>query len=249
MTDITLVTVNWNQRPCVELLLKSYVRYHYRGEPLKLLLIDNGSTDDSKEWLIKNEIPFVDLHNNLGHENALNYVYNDIKTKYVLLNDTDVEYTELCDLGEGIYDYVWRMEVEGCDSCGELIDHNYINDIKIKDRISPWIWIFNIKKMHESGVKYFRDPKCENWTYDVGSWQWEKMKEIGINNLKMVRFKGNQDEDLISMRYDRLNHIGKVSWDLSKHGDREGEVMKRRAYINDRLKLYQDIDLQNKFTV
>ena len=240
MNNITLTSVNWNQQPCVELLLKSYVRHHYTGEPLKLRLVDNGSTDGSPEWLHENKIPFTQSVENIGHENALNCIYNTISTKYCLLNDTDVEYHS------NIFGYLEEMKGD-IISVGELIDKNYMNDVKIKDRISPWVWLFDIDAMRNNGVKYFRDPSVEDWTYDVGSWHWEQMKTLGYGNFNLSRKPGNQDEDLISMRYGCVDHIGKVSWNLDNHGDRYGEVMRRRAYIKERLKLYEDVDLTGKF--
>lgn len=240
MNEITLTTVNWNQQPCVELLLKSYVKHHYTGKPLKLMLVDNGSTDGSQEWLQKNEIPFVSLPENVGHENGLNHVYNEIGTKYCLLNDTDVEYHS------NVFGYIDELNDE-CISIGELIDKNYMNDIHIKDRISPWFWLFDIGKMRDNGVKYFRDPKVEDWTYDVGSWHWEQMRNLGFTNFNISRKPGNQDEDLVSMRYGCADHIGKVSWNLDNHGDRYSEVMRRRQYVKERLELYKDINIKNKF--
>jgi len=240
MKDVTLVTVNWNQQPCVELLLKSYVKHHYTGEPLKLMLVDNASTDNSQDWLFENEIPYVGLPENVGHENGLNHIYNDIKTKYILLNDTDVEYHT------NVFGYLDEMK-DNCISVGELIDKNYMNDIHIKDRISPWFWLYDISEMHKAGIKYFRDPKEEDWTLDVASWQWLKMKELGFTNFNLSRKPGNQDNDLVSMQYGCIDHIGKVSWNLENHGDRYSEVMRRRQYVKDRLELYKDIDLKGKF--
>lgn len=239
--EITLTTVNWNQQPCVELLLKSYVKHHYKGRPLKLMLVDNGSTDNSKEWLKENEIPFLDLQINVGHENGLNLVYKTIKTKHCLLNDTDVEYHD------NVYGLLNHLK-DNCISAGELINANYINDIKIKDRISPWFWLFDIQKMIKNGVEVFRDPNCEDWTYDVGSFHWEVMQGLGFSNLNIPRKMGHQDNDLVSMVYGKFDHIGKVSWDIDyKHTDRYSEVMRRRMYVKERVALYKDIDLKGKF--
>jgi len=240
MKDVTLVTCNWNQQPCVELLLKSYVKYHYAGEPLKLVLVDNGSMDNSKRWLIENEIPFLDLMINVGHENGLNLIYKGVKTKYCLLNDTDVEYHD------NVFGYIDKLN-DVCISAGELIDNNYMGNAKVKDRISPWFWLFDISKMRELGTEVFRDSRCEDWSYDVGSWHWEKMKEFGFDNLNIPRKHWNQDSEIVSMPYDKFDHIGKVSWDLSNHGDRYSEVLRRRQYIKERLELYKDIDLKGKF--
>lgn len=239
MNDLTLLCVNWNQQPCIELLLKSYVQHHYVDEPLKLLLVDNGSKDGSKEWLNLSNIPFVDLHNNIGHENAINLVYDDIKTKYCLLVDSDVEF-----LGN-VFGYLDYFK-DGCISAGELIDKNFINQIKIKDRISPWFWLFDISKMKKAIVKTFRTK--EDWTYDVGSEYWEKMRDAGFTNHNIERIAGDQDGDLISMRYQKFNHIGKTSWDIyGKHQDRIGEVERRRNYVLQKLNYYKEVDLTDKF--
>ena len=240
MKDLTLVTCNWNQQPCVELLLKSYVKHHYTGEPLKLMLVDNASTDGSQDWLYENGIPFVRSESNVGHENALNAIYNDIKTKYIILNDTDVEYHA------NVFGYLEKMK-DNCISVGELIDNNYMNDIHIKDRISPWFWMYDISEMHKAGIKYFRDPAEEDWTLDVASWQWLKMKELGYTNFNIPRKHWNQDNEVVSMPYEKFEHIGKVSWNLENHGDRYSEVMRRRQYVKERIELYKNIDLKGKF--
>lgn len=241
MNDICLISVNWNNRPALELLLKSYVRHHYTGAPLKVLIADNNSDDNSRNFLIENEVPFIFFEKNIGHENALNELYTKVKAKYCLLNDTDIEYKG------NVYDYLQYMNGK-CISVGELIDKNVMNGIKIQDRISPWFWIFDVHLMWENLVKVFRDPKVEDWTYDVGSWHWEQMKTRGFTNHNIERWGGNQDSDLISMRYDKYDHIGKVSWDIyEKHQDRIDEVLRRREYIKMRLEHYSDIDLKKKF--
>lgn len=240
MKDLTLVTVNWNQQPCLELLLKSYVKYHYKWEKLMVMIVDNGSTDGSKEWLKENEIPFLDLQVNVGHENGLNLIYKQIKTQYCLLNDTDIEYHG------NVYQYLEQMK-DNIISVGEMIDNNYMQQTKIKDRITPWFWLFDIIKMRENGIEVFRDSNCEDWTYDVGSWHWEQMKNIGFENFNIPRKHWNQDTEIVSMPYEKFDHIGKVSWNLDNHGDRYSEVMRRRMYVKERASLYKDIDLKGKF--
>ncbi len=188
----------------------------------------------------ENEIPYIPLAKNEGHENALNRVYNLIETKYCLLNDSDVEYKA------NVYGYLDEMK-GSCVSVGELIDNNYINQDKVKDRISPWFWLFDISEMHKAGVKYFRDPLVEDWSYDVGSYHWEQMRNLGFTNFNLPRKHWNQDNAIVSMPYEKFDHIGKVSWNLKNHSDRYSEVMQRRDYVKERLLFYQDIDLRGKF--
>lgn len=87
----------------------------------------------------------------------------------------------------------------------------------------------------------------EDWTYDVGSWHWEQIKNMGFENFNTPRKHWDQDNEIVSMPYDKLDHIGKVSWNLNNHGDRYSEVMRRRQYVKERLELYKDIDLRGKF--
>src|SRR6267154_3598277 len=95
-SDTSLFVINWNNRPCLELLLKSYVRHHYNGEPLKLILGDNASQDSSLEFCIENQIPFYREPTNIGHEQLVDKLYPRIATKYVLLVDSDILFYENC---------------------------------------------------------------------------------------------------------------------------------------------------------
>lgn len=239
MNDLTLVTVNWNQREVLELMLKSYVHHHYNREPLKLIVVDNGSEDDSKSWLSHYNIPFLSLTKNVWHEPALNLVFPFINTKYCLLNDTDIEYLD------NVYDYLNAFD-DTCKSAGEYIDWDCYHDQKIKPRISPWFMLWELQAAKDKGIEKWREG--DNWVYDVGSWYTERLQEVGFTNHNIPRYPGNQDSDLISMRYPKYNHLGKTSWDIyNQHPDRVGEVEMRRNYVKTRLALYEGIDLRNKF--
>jgi len=45
--DVVLLTV----KNALEMTLKSYVRWHFKDKPLPICVIDNGSEDDSIEWM------------------------------------------------------------------------------------------------------------------------------------------------------------------------------------------------------
>lgn len=242
MIDISLISVNWNNRPCLELMLKSYVKHH-PAYPLKVVIVDNGSTDGSKEWLKENHMPFVDLPENLGHENALNHVFPHINAKWVQLVDTD-----------WIFEAETHQRIDNLHraafvSWGEYIDNQWYEAIKIHNRVSPWFWAFDYRWVRQIGVDVFRDPECEDWTIDVGSWLTARMlKESPHGHANMMRQPGDQDRDLISMVYPGVgSHIGKCSWDIEQHMDRFDEVMRRREWVLDKLKEYDHIELAGKF--
>jgi glycosyltransferase involved in cell wall biosynthesis len=240
MKDLTLLSVNWNQQPCIELLLKSFAKHHYEGEPINLILVDNNSQDDSREWMTENGIPFVALEDNIGHENAINHVYPNINQRNVLLCDSDIEFHD------NIYDYVYYLRGR-CVALGEFVV-NYFEQTRLKDRISPWFTLFDIQTIKANGINLYRDPECKDWTYDVGSWFFEQMAQKDLQSHYIHRLPGNQDNDLVSMKYERFWHWGKVSWDVhGQHGDRITEVISRRKAIKERLELYKYVDLKGKF--
>ncbi len=240
MQDITLVSVNWNNKTVMELMLKSFVKYHYKGEPLKLVLVDNGSDDGSKEWLKENKIPFFDFIINHGHEQSINIIYSCIYTKYALLCDTDVEFLE------NVYDKYLPFLNDTCKVAGELITGDQLN-APIKPRIGAWFFMFDIEAMKEKEVNIFRD-EC-GWDYDVGSWMTEKIFENGFTHHQIDRKKGNIDTDVLGMDYGSHIHFGKLSWNVANHMDREWEINMRMDYIKERLKDYDDIDLKGKFII
>ena len=68
--------------------------------------------------------------------------------------------------------------------------------------------------------------------------------KTGFTIYHIPRLNKDIDHELISMRYDGFNHIGKVSWDIPLHMDREFEVLRRRKYIVERLKLFEHVYLK-----
>lgn len=237
--DVTLVVVNFSQRPAMELMLKTYVIHHYHGEKLKLILVDNASTDDSFEWLQENKIPFFPMGQNLGHEQSLNFIFDEIKTKYCLIADTDVEFLS------NVYDKYLPFLNDTCKIAGDYIMGDQLN-APVKPRVGAWFLLTDIAAAKDKGLKTFRDK--DDWSYDVLSQYTEFVLENGFTIHHITRLNKDIDHEIISMKYDGFDHIGKVSWDVeTKHRDREYEVTRRRAYILHRLEIYENIDLKNKF--
>lgn len=87
----TIIIPNYNglsfMEPCFESLKNQTAR------DFKVLVVDNGSTDGSVEWLKERGIPSVFLKENTGFSGAVNTGIRAADTPYVLLlnNDTRVE--------------------------------------------------------------------------------------------------------------------------------------------------------------
>lgn len=88
---VTIIIPNYNglvfMEPCFAALGRQvYTEY-------EILVVDNGSTDGSVEWLKTHGIPSIFLETNTGFSGAVNVGIRAAKTPYVLLlnNDTEAE--------------------------------------------------------------------------------------------------------------------------------------------------------------
>lgn len=90
--SIAVVILNWNGRHHLEQFLPSVIRTEYPN--YQLWVIDNGSTDDSLEWLAAHHpttVKVVSLQSNSGYAGGYNEGLKHIEADvYVLLN-SDVE--------------------------------------------------------------------------------------------------------------------------------------------------------------
>lgn len=87
----TIIIPNYNglkfMEPCFAALKKQTVTDY------KILVVDNGSTDGSVEWLKEHEIPSIFLPENTGFTGAVNVGIQEADTPFVILlnNDTTVD--------------------------------------------------------------------------------------------------------------------------------------------------------------
>lgn len=91
MIRTTIIIPNYNglkfMEPCMAALERQTCR------DFDILVVDNGSTDGSVEWLKEREIPAVFLPENTGFSGAVNVGIRAARTPYVILlnNDTEAE--------------------------------------------------------------------------------------------------------------------------------------------------------------
>lgn len=89
-SKVSLVLLNWNGRHWLEKFLPSVISF---SEQSKIVVADNGSTDDSVHWLKENH-PNVELMvnaDNLGYAGGYDRVLKNIDTEFAVLMNTDIQ--------------------------------------------------------------------------------------------------------------------------------------------------------------
>ncbi len=95
--ELTIIILNYNTQDWVENCLVSLERFHIHDSKLntKIVVVDNGSKDGSAA-LIKKHFPWVDLvetGKNLGFAGGNNIALRKSKSTYVMLLNSDAEFT------------------------------------------------------------------------------------------------------------------------------------------------------------
>jgi hypothetical protein len=135
LEDVTLLTASFNTRLALELMLKSFASLH--EGPLKVFVVDNGSTDGTVEFLKENGIPHLALDANIGHAPAVEIGLGYCHTKYVLLVDTDVRFT--------------RSVFSGAIQVGSPV----LGEVDPSaDRIDPAFCLFDWEQLKARGVNF-----------------------------------------------------------------------------------------------
>ena len=93
MARLSVVILNWNGRRHLERYLPSVVA-HTAGDA-EVVVADNGSTDDSLQWLrlTHPDVMVIRLDRNYGFAGGYNRALKEVDSEYVLLLNSDVEVT------------------------------------------------------------------------------------------------------------------------------------------------------------
>lgn len=90
MNDVAVVILNWNGRQFLELFLPIVVA---RSGDAKIWVVDNGSNDDSVNYLETNfkTVNLLKLDSNYGYTGGYNKALDAIEAKYYVLLNSDIE--------------------------------------------------------------------------------------------------------------------------------------------------------------
>ncbi len=92
MTEIAVVILNWNTRRQLETFLPGVIE-HSQEEGTEVVVADNGSTDDSVDYIKKHHpgIRLIEFDKNYGFTGGYNRALRQIDAKYYMLLNSDVE--------------------------------------------------------------------------------------------------------------------------------------------------------------
>ncbi|MCC8172727.1 MAG: glycosyltransferase family 2 protein [Parabacteroides sp.] len=95
MKKAAVIILNWNGRQLLERFLPSVVRHTPAGTA-KIVVADNGSTDDSAAFLRENypSVQLLRLDRNYGFAEGYNRAIEAVEAEYVVLLNSDVEVTK-----------------------------------------------------------------------------------------------------------------------------------------------------------
>ena len=95
MKELAVIILNWNGRKLLEQFLPVASRYSIT-EDADLIVADNGSTDDSVEWVKAHhpEVKVLSFSENYGFAEGYNKAIMQTQYKYTILLNSDVEVTE-----------------------------------------------------------------------------------------------------------------------------------------------------------
>ena len=89
---VTVIIPNYNGMKFLETCLESLRTQTYRN--FKILVVDNGSSDGSKEWLKNQSVDTIFLEENTGFSGAVNIGIKAADTPYVILLNNDTRADE-----------------------------------------------------------------------------------------------------------------------------------------------------------
>ncbi len=90
---VSLIILNYNGKKWLKNCLPTVKKISYK--PLEVIIVNNGSTDDSAEFIKKNfpEVKIVEIKKNVGYAKGNNIGVSKARGKYVVLMNNDTEVT------------------------------------------------------------------------------------------------------------------------------------------------------------
>jgi len=195
MNDLTLLTCNFNTPYLIDGLLKSLIK---TSSTLPNILVMDTSTDES--CVVPDYIPSFRFAGGI-HGEAVNLALKKIKTRYVLLVDSDILFLQ---------DYKKPFEIfkkEGGAAMGKVVGD--VAGKSLYPRIEPWYCFLDLSVLSRSKISFFdalrtSNSKQSGRVYDIGSTMFEDLNNRGMKILD------------VNLENKYFKHYGGMSWHIFK---------------------------------
>lgn len=197
--NLSILTCNYNTTQQVPYLLKSMVKEC--AELPKLVVMD--TSDDiwnNLGFLPNDSIPHYNFRGGI-HGEAVNLGFKKVKTRYVLLVDSDV-----------IFLQDFKKPFEKFKETGAALMGKVVGDVAGKSlypRVEPWYCFIDLDQLKAHKIEFFdrermKKSKSESRVYDVGSTMFEDITNAGLT-IADVSLEGKY-----------FKHYGGMSWHVNK---------------------------------
>jgi glycosyltransferase involved in cell wall biosynthesis len=199
MEDLTIVTCNYNTADLIQNLIKS-IKFTCPVIPT-ILVIDTGKSPTNVDDMVDDVIYYP--HLNSSHGEGVNKSFDKVKTRYVLLVDSDILFLK------NIQKPFEKFKESRAAAMGKIVGS--VAGKNLYDRIEPWYCFLDLQFLKNNNIKFFdadrtKKSKKENIKiYDVGS----TMLEDILNNGGIVV---NVD---LEGKY--FKHYGGMSWRIQSY--------------------------------
>ncbi len=202
--DLTLLTCNYNTPELIVNLLRSVKE---TCSELPKVVVMNTSTESST-LLDDNSIPYFNYRGGI-HGEAVNLGLKKVKTRYVLLVDSDIIFLQ---------DY--KKAFEKFKSSRLTLMGKVVGDCAGKSlytRVEPWFCFIDLDALKSFKIDFFdrirsKNSKSESKVYDIGSTMFEDVTDKGL-------LVGDVD---LENKY--FKHYGGMSWRAQKYDPSQGDT-------------------------
>lgn len=213
MEDLTIVTCNCDT-PDLIINLKRSIEKHCSVLP-KILVIDTG---ESSMMGIQN-IKML----NTSHGNAVNAAFDLVKTRYMLLVDSDVLFLK------DIKQPYEKFKEGGFVLMGEVVGDR--GGKSLYPRVNPWFCFIDLEQLKEHNINFYdhhrtKEIKSER-IYDIGSTMFEDVikADLTVADAKMEN------------KY--FKHYEGMSWRVQKYNPDNGDTDIDIGGTHDNIQLYK----------
>jgi glycosyltransferase involved in cell wall biosynthesis len=226
--EVTVVTVNWDSRTYLEVLLR-LVR---QRSPLdvRILVVDNGSHDGSRELLTgRDDVDAVKLPINVGHELALDIGFLLTETQFVVALDVDA-----FPLHDRWLDELLSPLRAGNEIAGARLNREYVHPCCLAMRTARFVEQKHSFRSHyrprtkgrdasgdvgeemsarEAGRLHFFDPSEQRGPGDVGT----VFGDLVYHNFYATRFQATR-ERVLDLHVGRMDPAAAWEEALARYG-------------------------------